>query len=135
MANNIIVPVPTELKDIKSELIFGLTQRQLIGFGITGLVVIPAFLLLKKIDLNLAMYGSFFLAVPFIFFTMYSRDKMYAEKWLKNWIEKNILYKEKRLYKINKRNREVVIARGFIKNVPEKKFVSNNKSSYTRKKE
>lgn len=128
MANNIIVPVPTELKDIKSELIFGLTQRQLIGFGITTLITIPSFLALKKIDVNIAMYGAFFIATPFIFMTMFSKDKMYAEKWFKNWLEQNVLFKEKRLYKITNKNKEVAIERGFIKDDRKKKHISKNKA-------
>ncbi len=115
MANNIVVPIPTELKDIKSELVFGLTKRQVVGFGITGALVIPAFLLLKNFNLSLAMYGSFLLGVPIIFMTIFTKEKLYAEKWLKNILEKRVLFKEKRLYKVTAKNREVAIARGFIK--------------------
>lgn len=133
MANNIIVPVPTELKDIKSELIFGLTKRQLIGFGATGLVVIPSFLLFKNVDLNLAMYLSFFIGTPILFMTMYKKDKMYAETWFKLWLESNVLYKEKRAYKLTKKNREVAIARGLIKDVTKTKPVSSRKEGIERK--
>lgn len=115
MANNIVVPIPTELKDIKSELIFGLTKRQVVGFGVTGALVIPAFLLLKNFNVSLAMYGSFLLGVPIIFMTIFTKEKLYAEKWLKNILEKRVLFKEKRLYKVTAKNREVAIARGFIK--------------------
>lgn len=115
MANNIVVPIPTELKDIKSELVFGLTKRQVVGFGVTGALVIPAFLLLKNFNLSLAMYGSFLLGVPIIFMTIFTKEKLYAEKWLKNILEKRVLFKEKRLYKVTAKNREVAIARGFIK--------------------
>lgn len=115
MANNIVVPIPTELKDIKSELVFGLTKRQVVGFSVTGALVIPAFLLLKNFNLSLAMYGSFLLGVPIIFMTIFTKEKLYAEKWLKNILEKRVLFKEKRLYKVTAKNREVAIARGFIK--------------------
>lgn len=115
MANNIIVPIPTELKNIKTELIFGLTKRQVIGFGITGAVVIPSFLLLKNLNLSLAMYGAFFVGVPFIFMTIFTKEKLHAEKWLKIFLEHKILFKQKRLYQITGKNREVAIARGFIK--------------------
>lgn len=127
MANNIIVPIPTELKNIKSELIFGLTKRQVIGFGITGAVVIPSFLFIKKLNLSLAMYTSFILGVPFIFATMFSKENLYAEKWLKNILEHKVLFKEKRLYKVTTKNKEVAIARGFIKNETTNK--SNPKAS------
>ena len=115
MANNIIVPIPTELKEIKSKLFMGLTKRQLIGFGLTGTVVIPSFLLLKGIDINLAMYGAFFLGAPIIFATIYTKDKLHIEKWFKYWLETIILFKEKRRYRLTKENREIAIQRGLIK--------------------
>ena len=115
MANNIIVAIPTELKEIKSKLFMGLTKRQLIGFGLTGIVVIPSFLLLKGIDINLAMYGAFFLGAPIIFATIYTKDKLHIEKWFKNWLETNILFKEKGRSRLTKENREIAIQRGLIK--------------------
>jgi len=132
MANNIVVPIPTELKDIKSELIFGLTKRQVVGFGITGALVIPTFLLLKNFNLSLAMYGSFLLGVPIIFMTIFTKDKLYAEKWLKNILEKKVLFKEKRLYKVTAKNREVAIARGFIKDDDRTKKPTSKNYRYSR---
>lgn len=133
MANNIIVPIPTELKSIKSELIFGLTQRQVVGFGLTILAVVPSFLLLKNINLSLAMYGSFFIGIPFIFITMFTREKLHAEKWFKNWLEYKVLFKEKRLYQVTKNNKEIAMARGFIKNESEKKTISTRATSNSSK--
>lgn len=132
MANNIVVSIPTELKDIKSELIFGLTKRQVVGFGITGALVIPTFLLLKNFNLSLAMYGSFLLGVPIIFMTIFTKEKLYAEKWLKNILEKKVLFKEKRLYKVTAKNREVAIARGFIKDDDRTKKPTSKNYRYSR---
>lgn len=132
MANNIVVQIPTELKDIKSELIFGLTKRQVVGFGITGALVIPTFLLLKNFNLSLAMYGSFLLGVPIIFMTIFTKEKLYAEKWLKNILEKKVLFKEKRLYKVTAKNREVAIARGFIKDDDRTKKPTSKNYRYSR---
>lgn len=129
MANNIIVPVPTELKHIKTELIFGLTERQLIGFGTTIAFVIPSFLLLKNIDISVAMYSSFLIGTPFIFMTIFTKEKLHAEKWLKNIIEHKLLFKEKRLYNVTEANREVAIARGFIKDDSEKKSITKNQTN------
>ena len=129
MANNIIVPIPTELKEIKSKLFMGLTKRQLIGFGLTGIVVIPSFLLLKGIDINLAMYGAFFLGAPIIFATIYTKDKLHIEKWFKNWLETNILFKEKRRYRLTKENREIAIQRGLIKEKRKKELISKDSAS------
>lgn len=127
MANNIIVSVPTELKDIKSELIFGLTQRQIIGFTITGIVSVPFFLLTKDINLELAMYGSFFLGVPIIFLTIYKKDKLPSEKWFKSVLEHKNLFNQKRQYKVTPKNKEVAIRRGFIKD--ENKEITISKAS------
>lgn len=124
MANNIIVPIPTELKNIKSELIFGLTKRQVIGFGSAIAVVVPSFLLMKNINLSFAMYGAFIIGTPIIFMTMFTKDKLTAEKWLKNLLEYKVLFKEKRLYKVTPKNKEVAIARGFIKDDRKKKPIS-----------
>lgn len=133
MANNIIVPIPTELKNIESKLIFGLTQRQVAGFGMTVAVVIPTFLLLKNTNLSIAMYSAFFIGVPFMFATMFTKEKLHAEKWLKNLLESKVLFKEKRLYKITKENREVAIARGFIKDDRTKKSIPKNERSSSSK--
>lgn len=124
MANNIIVPVPTELKNIKTELIFGLTKRQVIGFGITVAITIPSFLVLKLFGLNVATYGSFVISIPLLFMTMFKKDKIHSEKWIKNIIEYKVLFKEKRLYQVTPKNKEVAIARGFIKDDEKKKSVS-----------
>lgn len=124
MANNIIVPVPTELKKIKTELIFGLTKRQVIGFGITVTITIPSFLVLKLFGLNVATYGSFVISIPLLFMTMFKKDKIHSEKWIKNIIEYKVLFKEKRLYQVTPKNKEVAIARGFIKDDEKKKSVS-----------
>lgn len=135
MANNIIVPVPTELKDIKSELIFGLTKRQVVGFGIAIAVVVPSFLLLKNINLSFAMYGAFLIGTPIIFMTIFTKEKLTAEKWLKIVLEYKILFKEKRLYKVTPKNKEVAIARGFIKDDTKKESISKvSTNSRTKKK-
>lgn len=134
MANNIIVPIPTELKSIKSELIFGLTKRQVVGFGIAVGIVVPSFLLLKKINISVAMYGSFIIGVPIIFMTMFKKDKLTAENWLKNIIEYNFIFEEKSLYRVTPKNREVAVARGFINDDKKKKPISSVQRSNQSKK-
>lgn len=131
MANNIITQIPTELKDIKSKLMLGLTRRQLIGFGLTGIVVVPSFLFLKRFDLNVAMYGAFFVGAPIIFATLYTKDKLNVEKSFKNWLETNVLFKEKRRYQLTEENMEIAIERGLIKDDRKKKLSSKSTTSTT----
>lgn len=112
--NNIIVPIPADLKAIETALVFGLTKRQLIGFALTGLFSLPIFYLLKNISLDFAGLALVISAMPFMFITFYQDEKLYADKHIKNLLEEKVIYKEMRLYEINKNNREVAIARGFI---------------------
>ena len=105
MNNNFVVSIPKELKNIKSKLFFGLTKRQLIGFGLALGIGLPVFLLLKKYSLDIAMYGLFFAALPIIFCTIFVKDGMPAEAWIKLILEYKYLNPQKRYFKVSKRNR------------------------------
>ncbi len=105
MNNNFVVSIPKELKTIKSKLFLGLTKRQLIGFGLALGVGLPVFLLLKKYSLDMAMYGLFFAALPIIFCTIFTKDGMPAETWIKLILEYKYLNPQKRYFKVSKRNR------------------------------
>lgn len=114
MNNNFVVSIPKELKNIKSKLVFGLTKRQLIGFSIALILGLPVFFMLKKFSLDVAMYGLFFAAVPIIFGTIFTKDGMPAEVWLKVYIEYKYLNSSKRYYKVSKMNRGLAAERNMI---------------------
>lgn len=105
MNNNFVVSIPKELKTIKSKLFLGLTKRQLIGFGIAIGIGIPVFLIIKNFSLDIAMYALFFVAVPIIFCTIFTKDGMPAETWIKLILEYNYLHPQRRYFKVSKRNR------------------------------
>lgn len=102
--NNYVVQVPKDLKRVESKLFFGLTKRQLIGFGFAAILGFIVFFLLKGINLNTALYGLFIVAAPIIFITIYHKDGLYAEKWFKLYLEYKFLNPSKRTYKVTKRN-------------------------------
>ncbi|MFS0891038.1 PrgI family protein [Peribacillus frigoritolerans] len=114
MNNNFVVPIPKELKTIKSKLFFGLTKRQLIGFGIALCLGLPVFFMLKSFSLDLAMYGLFLTAVPIIFGTIFIKDGMPTEAWLKVFIEYKYLNPQKRYFRVSKRNKELAEERNLI---------------------
>ncbi len=114
MNNNFVVSIPKELKEIEAKLIFGLTKRQLIGFGVALLTGGMVFFLLKDISLNAAMYGLFFVAMPSIFITIFKKNGIYGEKWLMLFIEYKFLYNHKRKYKLNKKNVALAKERNLI---------------------
>src|SRR5699024_3602832 len=100
--NNFIISIPTDLKQIESKLVFGLTKRQIIGFGFGIVIGVLIYILLKNINLDIAMYGLFFVASPIIFATIYKKNNMYMEKWLKLLIQQKKLNPNKRYYKVSK---------------------------------
>ncbi|MFJ7954303.1 PrgI family protein [Lysinibacillus sp. NPDC096418] len=114
MNNNFVVSIPKELKSIKSKLFLGLTKRQLIGFGIALGLALPVFFMLKKFNLNLAMYGLFFTALPIIFGTIFTKDGMPGETWVKIILEYKYLNPQQRCFKVSKSNRRLAAERNMI---------------------
>jgi hypothetical protein len=114
MNNNYIISIPTNLKKIQSKLFLGLTKRQLIGFGIGAVIGILFFMLFKDISLDAGMYALFFSGAPMIFATIYQKDNMYVEQWIKLLIEQNNLNPSKRYYKVSKKNLKLAKERGLI---------------------
>jgi len=125
MNNNFVVSIPKELKTIKSKLFFGLTKRQLIGFTIALAISLPVFFLLKSFSLDVALYGIFFTACPVIFATIFTKDGMPAETWIKLYLEYKYLNPQKRYFKVSKRNAKVAAERNMMN---EKRKVRKTKS-------
>ncbi|EJR49896.1 MULTISPECIES: PrgI family protein [Bacillus] len=125
MNNNFVVSIPKELKTIKSKLFLGLTKRQLIGFSIALAISLPVFFLLKSFSLDVALYGLFFTACPAIFATIFTKDGMPAETWIKLYLEFKYLNPQKRYFKVSKRNVKVAAERNMMN---EKRKVRKTKS-------
>lgn len=114
MNNNYIISIPKNLKTIQAKLFFGLTKRQLIGFGIGLSIGITVFILIKGFNTDIAMYALFGVTAPIIFATIYQKDSMYIEQWIKLMLEQKYLNPDKRHYKITKRNLRLAKERGLI---------------------
>ncbi|QWG92853.1 PrgI family protein [Bacillus mycoides] len=125
MNNNFVVSIPKDLKTIKSKLFFGLTKRQLIGFSIALAISLPVFFLLKSYSVDIALYGLFFTACPAIFATIFTKDGMPAETWIKLYLEFKYLNPQKRYFKVSKRNVKVAAERNMMN---EKRKVRKTKS-------
>ncbi|MGH0482632.1 MULTISPECIES: PrgI family protein [Bacillus cereus group] len=125
MNNNFVVSIPKELKTIKSKLFFGLTKRQLIGFSIALAIGLPVFFLLKSFSVDVALYGLFLTACPAIFATIFTKDGMPAETWIKLYLEYKYLNPQKRYFKVSKRNVKVAAERNMMN---EKRKVRKTKS-------
>lgn len=96
------VPVPKDLTKVKTKVAFNLTKRQLVTFGLGGLVGIPAYLFTRSSIGNesaaLLMIG---LMLPFFAFGIYEKDGQPLEKVLKNFISVSFLRPPGRPYRTN----------------------------------
>ena len=94
------VPVPKDLTKVKTKVAFNLTKRQLVTFGLGGLVGIPAYLFTRGSIGNesaaLLMIG---LMLPFFAFGIYEKDGQPLEKALKNYISVTFLRPPARPYR------------------------------------
>ncbi len=80
------VPVPKDLKNVKTKVAFNLTKRQLICFGGAAAVGVPTYFLTRGFLGNTgAVMALLVTAAPFFFFAMYEKNGLPLEKILKNY--------------------------------------------------
>ena len=69
------ISVPRDFTKVKSKVMFNLTKRQLICFGMAVLAGVPSFFLLKAaLSINAAVMGMMAVMMPFFFFAMYEKN-------------------------------------------------------------
>ena len=90
------VPVPKDLTKVKTKVAFNLTKRQLICFGLAGVVGLPVYFLTRgAIGNTAAVLIMIGLMMPFFFFAMYERDGQPAEKILRNMLRHKMWPKQR----------------------------------------
>ncbi len=79
------VQVPKDLTRVKTKVMFNLTKRQLICFGLAGVIGVPFYLLTKgALGTTISACLMVVLVLPFFFFAMYEKDGRPLEKILMN---------------------------------------------------
>ncbi len=69
------VSVPRDLTRVKSKILFNLTKRQLLCFGVGILIGIPAYFGLKRVgNVSLATLGMIIIMLPMFLLAMYEKD-------------------------------------------------------------
>lgn len=69
------ISVPRDLTKVKSKVMFNLTKRQLVCFGMAALIGVPSFFLLKTVTtVNTAVMGMMVIMMPFFFLAMYEKN-------------------------------------------------------------
>lgn len=93
------VPVPKDLSRIKPKVMFNLTKRQLVCFGIGAAVGLPLFFLMRMVTGTSAAAIVMILSMlPFFAFGMYEKDGQPLEAVLKNVLHTLFLAPKQRPY-------------------------------------
>ena len=95
------VNVPKDLSKVKNKVVFNLTKRQLVCFGIAAAIGFPFYFLTRGLIGNSnAATVMVMLMVPAFIFAMYEKDGLPAEKLLFNRL-RFMLWPKERPYKTN----------------------------------
>ena len=93
------ISVPRDLTKVKSKVMFNLTKRQLICFGMAVLAGVPSFFLLKAaLSVNAAVMGMMAVMMPFFFFAMYEKNGQPLEAIIIHIIESAFIRSKIRPY-------------------------------------
>ena len=96
------VPVPKDLTQVKSKVMFNLTKRQLICFGCGALIGVPLFFLLRdSIGTSAAAIVMVVSMLPFFIFALYEKNGQPLEKVLRNVIDTLFIRPKQRPYETN----------------------------------
>ncbi len=94
------VPVPKDLSQVKTKVIFNLTKRQLICFAAALVVGLPLFFLLKgSAGTSLAAFAMILVMLPCFLFAMYEKHGQPLEVVLKHVIQTKFIRPKERPYK------------------------------------
>ena len=94
------ISVPRDLTKVKSKVMFNLTKRQLICFGLAALVGVPSFFLLKlAFSISTSVMIMMVIMMPFFFLAMYEKHGQPLEVFLKHFIQANFVRPKTRPYR------------------------------------
>lgn len=94
------IAVPRDLTKVKSKVMFNLTKRQLICFGLAALIGVPSFFLLKKTgSISFAAMGMMIVMMPLFFIAMYQKNGQPLEVILIHFIQANFIRPKIRVYR------------------------------------
>ena len=96
------VPIPKDLTKVKTKVMFNLTKRQLVCFGIGILIGAPLFfLLLRPQGSSTAAMCMMLVMLPFFLLGVYEKNGQPLEKVAGNIIRASILRPRQRPYRTN----------------------------------
>lgn len=94
------VPVPKDLAQVKTKILFNLTKRQLICFGSGILIGLPLFFILRTmLPSSAAAIIMILVMLPCFLFGMYERNGQPLEKILHYFVQSRLKRPTKRPYR------------------------------------
>lgn len=94
------IAIPRDLTKVKTKVMFNLTKRQLVCFGLGALVGLPVFFILKILgtEISSCVMAMMTVMIPFFLFAMYEKNGQPLEVMLKQIIELKFIRPKKRPY-------------------------------------
>ena len=93
------VPIPKDLANVKTKVMFNLTKRQLVCFGLAALVGLPVFFITQSGgNMSASVLLMMLTMFPFFMFAMYEKHNQPLEVILRNYINVKFLTPKKRPY-------------------------------------
>lgn len=93
------IKIPKEINKYEAKLIGMFTTRQTVCIGITCVLCILTYNILKPIDSNIASFACFIVAAPFVLCGWYKPYGMHFEQFFKTMLMSSFLAPAKRKYK------------------------------------
>jgi len=126
------VNVPKDLTKVKSKVLFNLTKRQLLCFGIAALMGVPLFFLLKdSAGTSLAAMVMVFAMLPGFLFGVYEKNGQPLEVYGRQIIDSCFIRPKERPYQTNNLYEALVRQNQMEQEV--KTIVQNSKAHRERK--
>jgi hypothetical protein len=123
------VSVPRDMTAVKSRLLFGLSTRQVVCFGIAGALGVPTFILVNSAaNSSVAMLCLIMVAFPVMVFAVYEKDGVSAEKMLLYMLRSRVFFPAIRLYKVENMY-EYIEKEGYLAKRAEKEAGARQKTA------
>ena len=94
------IPVPRDLTRVKSKVLFNLTRRQLVCFGLAALIGVPFFFSIKSSgNVSLAALGMIIVMMPMFLLALYEKNGQPLEVVARHFIMSQFVRPKVRPYR------------------------------------
>jgi hypothetical protein len=105
------VKIPKDIKNYKEKFMLNLTIRQFLSFASAVFIMLPLFIVgVFKWGWNMDLVGWLVLLIgtPIIGLGFFNYHGMPTERFVIQWLKTNVLYPQKRIYRIRNTMKELI---------------------------